>query len=258
VSSISLNHKIIGQGPPVIFLHGLFGTSDNWLNFARKLEAHGYMSILVDQRDHGRSPHTSAFSYPILANDLYDFMNENWIYSSIIIGHSMGGKTGLQFASQYPHMISKFICIDIGIKKYEQGHNAVFDALFSVDIDKVESRDEVYHTLISRLKDEGTVQFLMKNLSRRKEGGFEWKLNLQLLFNEYPNILASISIEDKNDTDVMFIRGSKSNYILDEDIPNIQQKFPRAQIKTIQGAGHWIHVDKPIELFDQIMDFIKN
>ena len=257
MSQIELNHKIIGQGPPVIFLHGLFGTLDNWLTYARKLEQHGFMSILIDQRDHGRSPHTDAFSYPLLAEDLNHFMSENWIHSAILIGHSMGGKTGLQFISQYPDMVSKFICIDIGIKKYEHGHQDVFDAMFAVEIDTVQNREEVYNILISHLEHEGTVQFLMKNLSRRKEGGFEWKHNLQLLHRDYQNILAPIAFDHPSGTKTLIIRGEKSKYILDTDLADIKRNLPNSHLVTIPDAGHWVHVDKPDELFEQIIHFIQ-
>jgi esterase len=255
--AISLNHKIIGQGDPIVILHGLFGTLDNWATFGKRLDESGFMSVLVDQRDHGRSPHTDQFDYGHLATDLLRFSEENWIHKTILIGHSMGGKTGLKFVSEHADMVSKFICIDIGIKQYDHGHQDVFDALHAVDIDIVETRDQVQDILMSHLNDLGTVLFLMKNLSRRKEGGFEWKMNLPLLYRDYDNILSAIDFDSPCDIDTLFIRGGNSHYILDEDIPAIKAALPNSKIVTIPDAGHWVHVDKPIELFDQIIAFIK-
>jgi len=253
-----LNYKIIGQGTPIIILHGLFGMLDNWSNMAKKLEAAGYMVILIDQRDHGRSAHTHDFSYPLLANDLYQFMEDNWIHDAILIGHSMGGKTSLQFVTEHESMISKLVIIDIGIKKYKGGHQDVFEALFAVDIEKIQGRDEAQAVLMHHLNDLGTVQFLMKNLTRRKEGGFEWKMNLSLLFEKYENILEKIHYQAASVTDTLFIKGGKSDYILDEDWPDITEMLPNAKIKTIEDAGHWVHVDQPDELFDTIIDFIRD
>lgn len=252
-----LNYKIIGQGSPIIILHGLFGMLDNWLNMAKRLEDEGYMVILIDQRDHGRSDHTEDFSYPLLAEDLYHFMEENWIHDAILIGHSMGGKTSLQFVSEHETMISKLMIIDIGIKKYSGGHQEVFDALLAIDIHNTQSRDEVQDLLMQNLHDLGTVQFLMKNLTRRKEGGFEWKMNLSLLHQKYQNILSEISFSHNCDTNTLFIRGDRSKYIQDEDWQLINEKLPNAKLKTIKDAGHWVHVDQPDELFTTIIDFIR-
>jgi len=254
----NLNFKILGQGQPVIILHGLFGMLDNWLNMAKKLVEAGYMAILIDQRDHGRSEHTNDFSYPLLANDLYHFMDENWIHEAILIGHSMGGKTSLQFISEHESLISKLIIIDIGIKNYTGGHMEVFDALFAVNTESIQSRDEAQSILMSHLNDLGTVQFLMKNLTRRKEGGFVWKMNLPLLFENYNNILKEIILPYPIQTETCFIRGAKSNYILDEDFQNISAHFQKARLITIPNSGHWIHVDQPNELFNQINDFIRH
>ena len=256
--SPKLNFKIIGQGKPIIILHGLFGMLDNWLNMAKRLEDAGHMVVLVDQRDHGRSEHTNDFSYPLLADDLLHFMEENWIHEAVLIGHSMGGKTGLQFISEHEHMISKFIAIDIGPKKYIGGHQDVFDALFSVDITHLQSRHEAESVMMTKLHDYGTVQFLMKNLTRKKEGGFEWKMNLPLLFAKYENILEGIVFSQPCLTETCFIRGEKSNYILDDDMGDILNVIPNSQFITIPDAGHWIHVDNPNELFNQINDFIRH
>lgn len=251
-----LNFKVVGQGKPVIILHGLFGMMDNWLSMAKKLETAGYMTFLLDQRDHGRSDHTKAFNYSILANDLLQFMEQNWIHETILIGHSMGGKTGLQFVCEHEDLVSKFIVIDIGIKKYTGGHMQIFEALFAIDLNKVKSRDEVEQILMSKLNHLGTTLFLMKNLSRKKEGGFEWKMNLPLLYKEYNHILDGIEFEKPCNTKTMFIKGAESDYIVDADIPDIKKALPNSKFTTIEHAGHWVHVDQPNELFKEIIAFI--
>ncbi len=144
-----LNYRIIGEGQPVIILHGLFGMLDNWITIGKKLSDAGYMTILIDQRDHGRSEHTSEFNYKVLSDDLYQFMEDHWIHSAILIGHSMGGKTALQFVADHTTDIRKLIVVDIGVKAYPGGHEDVFKALLSVDLSKIKKRDEAEKTILT-------------------------------------------------------------------------------------------------------------
>lgn len=250
-----LNHKIYGQGDPIVILHGLFGMLDNWQTVAKKL-AEDYMVILVDQRDHGKSKHTEEFNYQVLAEDLREFLEENWIHTCHIIGHSMGGKTAIQFSVLNSGMIEKMIIVDIGPKAYKPGHETIFKALLEVPIDKVQSRQEV-ETIISKyIEDSGVRLFLMKNLQRKKEGGFRWKMNLQLLYKEYNNILAKINTTEPVDVDSLFIYGSKSHYILPSEIDSIKKIFPQAKFSEVD-AGHWIHAEKPDELITLITEYLK-
>lgn len=257
-SEIELNHKIIGEGSPVVLLHGLFGMLDNLQLLAKGLSEEDYMVFLVDQRDHGRSPHTDHFDYPTLATDLKHFMDSQWLHQTILIGHSMGGKTALQFVHDYPGIVTKLVIIDIGIKKYPGGHEKIIEALKSVPLQKMTSRDDVFEWLNDKIDDKGTVHFLMKNLSRNKSDmGFEWKFNLSLLSAQYQNILKEIDITEALDTEVLFIRGEHSQYILDEDITILKKKFPNASFVTIANAGHWVHADNPKSLLDEINTFLK-
>lgn len=254
---MQLNYKVFGSGQPVVILHGLFGMLDNLQVLARKLEQAGYMVYLVDQRDHGRSPHTDIFNYNVLAEDLNQFLEAHWLHQTIIIGHSMGGKTAMQFASHYTSDIQKLIIVDIGPKGYHGGHEVVFDALLAVDLNKLSSRQDAEDILMKKLGDYGTVQFLMKNLSRKKDGGFEWKMNLPLLYHSYKNILAPIEMDHPVDIDSLFIQGERSGYILEEDKKEILNKFPNAKFELIRDAGHWVHVDAPEALFKSVLEFIE-
>lgn len=254
--AIQLNHKIIGTGTPVLILHGLFGMLDNLLSLAKYLESKGYMAILVDQRDHGRSPHTSSFDYDLLSEDLFNFCEDLGIYKTHLIGHSMGGKTILKFASKYDSYVDKMIVIDMGIKRYIGNHQPIFDALLSLDLSQISSRSEVQDILTKKLNDEGTVLFLMKNLSRTSEGNYEWKMNLPLLHKNYTHILDQIHLDHPIDIHSLFIRGANSDYIEDDDISDIKNYFPNSSFESIEGAGHWVHVDRPEELYAKINAFL--
>lgn len=251
-----LNHKIYGQGDPIVILHGLFGMLDNWQTVAKKL-AEEYMVILVDQRDHGKSKHTDEFNYQVLAEDLREFLEENWIHSCHIIGHSMGGKTAMQFSALNADMIEKMIIVDIGPKAYKPGHEIIFKALLEVPIDKVESRKEVENVISKYIDDAGVRLFLMKNLKRKKEGGFQWKMNLGLLYQEYAHIIAAIETNEPIDVDTLFIYGSKSHYIIPSEIDDIKSIYPNSRFEEME-AGHWIHAEKPDELVALVKEFLED
>lgn len=257
---IDLNYKEFGLGEPVIILHGLFGTLDNWQTIAKKLSEEHTVFIL-DLRNHGRSPHTDdEFTYQLLADDLAEFMQDHWIYEARIVGHSMGGKVAMQFALNHSDSVKKLAVIDIAPKQYASGHENIFKALYGIDLETLEDRKEAEDYLMQTLNnDYGTVQFLLKNLSRRSDtegGGFEWKMNLDVLHRDYENIL-----RPPTGTPFMkpttFIRGAQSDYIKNEDWTQIQTLFPKATLKTIEGAGHWVHADKPKELLHSLTEFLK-
>ena len=253
---MTLNFKSFGQGFPVIILHGLFGMLDNWQTIAKKL-ADNYTVYIVDQRNHGRSPHLSEFNYQVLADDLQSFMESNWIYEAHIIGHSMGGKTAMQLALSYPEMVKKLVVVDIAPKQYQPGHQAIFEALQSLDLATITNRKEAATHLETTITDPGTQQFLLKNLSRSPNGQYEWKMNLPVLYKSYGQILDNVEMEEPFQHPTLFIKGGQSNYIQEEDTSAIKNFFPLAEIETIPPAGHWVHAAAPKELLNLVHSFLK-
>ncbi len=251
---MELNFKQFGQGEPLIILHGLFGTLDNWQTIAKQL-AEDYTVFIVDQRNHGKSPHHPDFNYRILAEDLLEFMEQNWMYKAHLLGHSMGGKTVMQFALEYPDMVDKLIVVDIGPKTYKGGHQAIFDALFSLDLEQLGNRNQADEALAKGIDSFAVRQFLLKNLKRRKEGGYEWKMNLEAIHNHYQEILDNVE-GDTVDVPTLFINGGKSDYIIPGDEEAFKAYFPESEIKTVPDAGHWVHAEKPKELLDLVQDFL--
>jgi len=254
---IALNHKIFGEGDPIIILHGLFGMLDNWQSFAKKL-AEDYMVILIDQRNHGKSPHSEEFNYTLLAEDLKYFLDTNWMYKVHIIGHSMGGKTAMQFANLFPDTVDKLIVVDIGPNQNPRGHDSIFEALNSVNISKISSRKEVQEILSSKIDDISVILFLMKNLQRNKSGGYKWKMNLTSLEKNYKNILAGIEVDTLIEVDTVFVRGDRSNYITTEVEQDIKDKFTSYKIETIKDSGHWIHAEQADALYKTIIDSLQS
>ncbi|NUO00165.1 MAG: alpha/beta fold hydrolase [Saprospiraceae bacterium] len=253
---MELNYKTYGQGEPLLILHGLFGTLDNWQTIAKKLADH-YTVYVPDQRNHGRSPHLPEINYPIMAEDLKAFMESHWIYKAHLLGHSMGGKVAMQFALHYPDMTDKLIVVDIAPKAYEGGHDEIFDALRALDLDTIAEREDADAFLQNRIPDKGVRQFLMKNLTRNKEGGYEWKMNLPVLFTHYRDLLAPVD-GDAFEGPSLFLRGEWSPYVLDSDLPAIRKLFPHSVLDTIGSAGHWVHADQPEALLTKVMAFLGN
>lgn len=253
---MELNHKIYGQGKPILILHGLFGTLDNWQQIARQL-AQDHMVMAVDLRNHGRSPHTSdRFDYPSLAEDVREFMESHWMHQAIVIGHSMGGKVAMQLALDNPEMVEKLIVIDIAPKQYVGGHELVLAALQAVNLQALESRSQAEAVFTSFGLDFGTSQFLLKNLTRNEDGSFAWKMNLPILIRDYQNILLNVEGNGIYTGPTLFVKGAKSNYILEEEMESYQFRFPNAQLAVIADAGHWVHADQPERLMECLRGFV--
>ncbi len=254
---MNLNYKTEGQGYPIIILHGLFGTLDNWQIIAKKL-AEKYLVYTVDQRNHGRSPHDLEMNYKIMAEDLQEFMEKQWIHKAIILGHSMGGKTAMQFALDFPEMVEKLIVVDIGPFSNNGGHELIFEALRALDLEKIKTRKDADDILKIKISDFGVRQFLLKNLSRSKEGDYYWKMNLPVIHDHYDEILAKVDVVHPFEGETLFIRGGKSNYIGVEEFPSFKKSFPNAQLQTIANAGHWVHAEQPEQLLETVLSFLNN
>lgn len=248
-----LNHKLIGQGQPLLILHGLFGTMDNWRTFSRALEKN-FRVILVDLRNHGRSFWSDEFSYELLVGDLIrllDHLGEERVH---VLGHSMGGKTALQLLNEHFDRVDKTVIVDIANKEYSPGHEQIFQAVFGLDLSRIESRKQADEHLSEKIKDFSVRQFILKSLSRNPEHGYKWKTNFQSLHNNYKAILSSVDISNI-ENEVLFVRGTRSSYILDEDIRRLADLVPNAQFADIEG-GHWLHAEKPDDLYQIVRSFL--
>jgi len=248
-----LHSKILGEGQPLLILHGFLGMSDNWKTlgnqFAKKFQVH-----LIDQRNHGRSFHSHEFSYEVMAADLKNYIDHHQLQNCIILGHSMGGKTAMQFALTHPNAVSKLIVADIAPKTYPPHHQYILKALASVDFSKVKSRKEIEAVLRQYIKEVGVVQFLLKNVYRTPDG-YAYRFNLPVLQEKYNEVVQTFSIKTVFNKPVLFLKGGNSNYINDADVVLIHQNFPQAKIQTILNAGHWLHAEQPQEFYEKVMLF---
>ncbi|NJK87661.1 MAG: alpha/beta fold hydrolase [Bacteroidales bacterium] len=256
-----------GEGTPLVILHGLYGSSDNWLTFAKSIS--GFFHVyLVDQRNHGQSPHSDVHTFEAMRDDLLEFMNDQIIEKAIILGHSLGGKTAVKFAAAHPEMVSALIIVDVAPKTYDYrsnftsgslSHEDIMKAMAELPLHRFGSREEIDIELGKIIKSQRIRQFLLKNIKRTENVGFEWKINIHALRNNLSNLFFGIDKSEffSADYPVLFVKGALSDYIMESDYPLILDYFPQAEIKTVDGAGHWVHAEKPEELKELLLDFYK-
>lgn len=254
---MKLNYRKIGSGEPVIIMHGLFGSADNWLTIARELEA-DYELYLLDLRNHGDSPKSEEWNYEVMAKDLKDFIEEHQLKNPAILGHSMGGKVAMFFATQYPELVSKLMVADIAPRYYPIHHHTILKGLNAIPIDSLKSRKEAEDILGEYVKDMGTRQFLLKSLGRASGGGFEWKINLPVITKQIENVGEALPEGAQFDKSTLFVRGANSDYINEDDSAEIKEIFTNSTLVTIKDAGHWLHAEQP-EVFTSIFkEFLKS
>ena len=246
-----------GQGFPLIIIHGLLGSSDNWRSLSKQLSRH-YRSIAVDLRNHGRSPHDPIVNYGAMAEDVRQLLEDEKLSKAHLLGHSIGGKVAMQLAINYPEIISKLAVVDIAPKAYPPSQRALLTALAGLDLSRFKSIAEIDSALSTQIPETAVRQFLMKNLARNPQSEFYWRINLKALINGYDELLKPIEAERPFHRPAYFIRGGRSNYIRDEDMDLIRAIFPQARMTTIAKAGHWVHADAPAEFFQVVIDFLQH
>jgi len=250
---MELNFKTYGTGKPLLILHGLFGMLDNWSTLARKFGEH-FQVFTIDLRNHGKSPHQPEMDYKTLAEDVVAFIEKYQLKEVHLIGHSMGGKVAMKMAISYPYLLDQLIIVDIGSKAYKGNHNSIFEAFNSLDLSSIENRKQADKALETILPEFSVRQFILKNLARNADGQYYWRPAVEYIHNNYTNILSAI--EGAYEGVTLFIKGEKSSYILPEDHSIILQQFPQASITTIENAGHWVHAEQPIAIFETVKNFL--
>lgn len=254
---MKLAYREFGSGQPLIILHGLFGQSDNWNTLAKRFAEKGFHVFTIDQRNHGLSPHSDVWNYQVMAEDLKEFIETHQLQQVVLLGHSMGGKTVLFFEQLFPGVAQKLIIADIAPRAYEAHHDAVLEALNAVDFSEINTRKEAEAILGNYITDFGTKQFLLKNIYWREDETKQmaWRFDLKTITKEYNNIGVEVP-PFLSHTKTLFIRGEKSNYILDSDEKDIAARFTDYTLKTIANSGHWVHAEQPEAFFNCVMEFI--
>ena len=259
-----LHHLDQGQGQPLVILHGLFGTLDNWQTLARRWATEaGLRVVSVDLRNHGRSFHSPEHSYELMAQDVLALFDHLQLGpDTTLMGHSMGGKVAMRLALDHPERLARLIIVDIAPRFSDMRHqDDVLDGLHAVNLATITNRQEADAALAQHIGNVGTRQFLLKNLYRREDNSFAWRINLDVLAAQLPAIGEATEGVAPFMKPALFIRGGKSDYIsADDKLNGIPALFPNSQVATVLDAGHWVHAEKPEEVFGLVRDFasIKN
>jgi pimeloyl-ACP methyl ester carboxylesterase len=262
---MKLAFRKLGNGKPrpngeagraLFILHGLFGSSDNWQTLAKQF-AENFTVYLIDQRNHGRSPHSPEHSYAAMSEDLLELVDSEKLDKVLLLGHSMGGKTAMQFAISHPERVEKMVVVDISPKKYPITNLDIAEALEKVNLNEVTTRKEVESILSQDIKDIGTMQFLLKNLYWDDNQKLAWRFNLEALKANLANVALATPIPPTPlQMPVLFVKGGKADYVFTSDSKLIHEIFANARIETIPEAGHWVHADKPVEFYTLVNSFL--
>ena len=260
--------RISGDGFPVIILHGLYGSSDNWITISNKLSKN-YKVIVPDLRNHGQSPHDDEMDFKSMTEDISELLKKLSVKECILMGHSMGGKLAMHFAMKYMEMIQKLIVVDVAPKSYMKGYSKHFEfhknmvnIMSKINVGEISTRSEIENELLKHEISERTVKFLLKNLKKNKNSGFQWKINVPVIHRNLYKLIDGTNEEEdfignfKFINPALFIKGEKSDYILEEDISLIKNMFSNVTVQRIQDAGHWVHAEKIDEFLSIVTNFI--
>lgn len=251
---MKLNVRKTGTGSPLIILHGLFGSADNWMSIAKEL-SESYTLYLVDQRNHGDSDHSDEWNYQVMAEDIVELMDEEGLEKAFIMGHSMGGKTGMFMALIHPERVEKLIVADIAPRYYPVHHEKILEGLNAIDLETISSRKEADDKLADYIDEAGIRQFLLKSLTR-KDGKFTWKVNLPVITKKIEIVGEGIDVEGSFDKPTLFMGGANSKYIQDKDRADMDRYFPNNHLIYIKDAGHWLHAEQPAAVIETVKAFL--
>lgn len=254
---MELAYQDIGEGEPIVILHGLFGAAKNWNSIAKQM-ARKYRILTVDLRNHGKSPWTETMSYVEMAQDLVAFLDQRGLDKATIVGHSMGGKVAMTTALKFADRVERLVVADMAPVKYK---NMVFktyvEKLQSIDLSKVSKRSDV-DPLISDVVESPAVRaFLLGNLENT-EDGLKWMVNLETLGREMDKIagVPALRMDVKYSGQTLFVSGANSDYVQPSHHQLIKHLFPNVEFKVVEGAGHWVHAEKPHEFMAVLSDFV--
>ena len=256
---MQLCFESVGQGKPLVILHGLLGSLDNWRTVSRALANRGGVQVFtVDLRNHGLSPHSAEMNYPVMVEDLRELLDREGLERVGWLGHSLGGKVAMEFALRYPDRIDRLLVSDIAPRAYPPTHDPVFEALGAVDLEACSSRQEVESALAPRLPDRVLRQFLLKGIGRQAAGTLAWKFNLAAIRDNYAKLSAALADGRVCAAPALFLRGGASDYIRDEDHHLIHRWFPQAVFHTFPGVGHWPHFEAPADFLRVVSDYLRD
>ena len=253
---MELHSIILGEGKPLIILHGFLGMSDNWKTLGKKFAEDGFQVHLIDQRNHGKSPHSDEFSYSSMAQDIVEYCKQHDLKDIFLMGHSMGGKTAMLTACENEKLVKKLIIVDIAPKYYAPHHQQILKGLTALDNAQLSSRGDAEDFLGDYIKEPGVKLFLLKNLYWKTKEKLSLRMNLDVLKEKINNLGEALYSGATYNGPVLFIDGEKSDYITEADHKLIKEHFPEAEGATISKAGHWVHAENMKDFYVRVSEFL--
>jgi len=244
------------DGEPLIVLHGLFGSRENWHSISRQL-GEFFRVFALDQRNHGESPRSSIMDYRNMAEDVHEFMHAQGVAPAHVLGHSMGAKTGMQLALLHPEAVWSVVSADMAPRAYSPRHEKILEGLLSLDLDSFQTRKEMEDALQPWVPELATRQFLLKNVRRDSSGRFEWRIGLQEISQNYQRLSEALESKQPYPGTALFIRGAQSEFLVEDDMESIRHLFPQAQLATVPEAGHLLHIENPKIFLALLMQFLR-
>ena len=255
----SLNYRAsgaeIGSDNVVILLHGLFGSKGNLLSIGRELSDRFHV-LAIDLPGHGDSAPMQDMNFTNMANALQAFLEELKITRVHIVGHSFGGKVAMEFATLFLELTSSVTVLDISPVTYKAGgHETVFQAVKELDLESIQSRNDALSHFLNYTDDADTAKFILTNL-RRTQAGYEWRIDFDVLSDNYENLAHAPELQDSYTGPALVLKGELSAYIQTKHKDVFKVYFPKATHIIVQGAGHWLHAEKPKEVQQHIVKFL--
>jgi len=252
--TVSLACTATGSGPPLVLLHGLYGSGNNWRTQAREL-AERYRVLLPDLRNHGRSPHAPDMDYRSLAADIDALLDGEGIERAAVVGHSMGGKAAMALALTRPQRVAALVVVDIAPVAYDHDHDAIIAALQGLDLERLTRREDADAALAADIPEAMVRQFLLTNLQRR-DGGWAWRIPLDILADQRRVVEGWPPLEGRWPGPAAFIHGGASDYVNAEGAAAIRRYFPAARVEALPGVGHWVHAEAPGDFGQRLRAFL--
>lgn len=239
--------------PPLLIVHGLFGSARNWGAIARRLSQTRPV-LAVDMRNHGASFHDPRHGYPEMAGDLAEVIEAHGGKADVL-GHSMGGKAAMTLALARPDLVGRLVVADIAPVAYDHSQSRHIAAMRGLDLAGLSSRSEADRRLAASVNDPALRAFFLQSLDLKADPP-RWRLNLDVLEAEMAKITGWHSPEGRFEGPALFLMGAESDYVLPEHRPLIRAQFPALRMAKIPGAGHWLHADRPAEFAAAVGAFL--
>jgi pimeloyl-ACP methyl ester carboxylesterase len=251
-----LNYSCVGSGEPLIVMHGLFGSSNNWQTHARRF-ASRFEVFNIDLRNHGKSFHADEMTYAAMADDVERLLRSLGLGASNFLGHSMGGKVAMTIAVNYPELVSRLVVADIAPVSYFHHYDDLIEPILALPLDTIGSRAEADQLLRQNIPEDQLRAFLLQNLTR-EDGVWRWRVNWEAIQRDMEFLTGFSDLTDnwRIDVPTLFIRGSRSDYIGETEIEVIDAHFANAGVATLEDAGHWLHAEQPEAFARLVLEFL--